>query len=104
MGLKSWLLAKLAKHEAGEVDTPAKAEGALTPYVEEWHMGPKLEAGLITVLGGALSAAAQALQSAADPLSPAGLKASASAFLVGALIALAALLRQSPIPPKDGGK
>jgi hypothetical protein len=97
MSLLDWAKRKAVQHEASKYDTPEEATAAVAPYVKEWSMSPKIEAALTAALGAALAGAAQALTMHADPLSPAGFKAAATAAIVGALIALAALFRQPPI-------
>lgn len=103
MGLLGWAKRQAVQHEARKYDTPEEAQAAIRPYVEAWHMGPKVQAALVAALGAALAGAAQALSTSADPLSPVGMKQALTAAIVGALIALAALFRPVPVDPSKQG-
>jgi hypothetical protein len=108
MGLGGWLKreakAAAVKKGASYVDTPEEAR-AIADRLVEGEMSDGMKAWVHSLLAGAIGSAVGAIaQMVADPavlFAPGGWKSIVAAGLAAALVAVAGLLKQSPLPPKE---
>lgn len=102
MSLRSWLERKAAEKAearlAEQFNTPEKAQ-AYAERALEGPMNPWLHSLLVAAIGGAATSVVQVLADPSVLFAPGGLKRLGATALAGALVAIVAFLKQSPVPP-----